>query len=105
VRVGNVLYLSGLLGDDENRKLPKGTAAQTAAIMDKTRAILEKNGSSLDHVVQCTVILADIKDFAEMNKVYASYFSPGRFPARATFEASGLVANAKIEIQCMAHIE
>lgn len=105
VRAGNTLYLSGLLGDDKNGKLPDGTTAQTTAIMNNMRGILEKNGSSLDHVIQCKVILADINDFADMNKVYASYFSPGRFPARTTFEASNLVANAKIEIECMAYTE
>lgn len=105
VRAGNILYLSGVLGDDVNGKFPKGTAAQTTVIMDNIRAVLERNSSSFDRVVQCKVILADIKDFAGMNKVYASYFSAGRFPARTTFEASNLVANAKIEIECMAYVE
>lgn len=105
VRAGNILYLSGILGNYDNGGFPEGTAAQTAVIMDKIRAVLERNGSSLDRVIQCKVILADIADFAEMNKVYASYFSPGRFPARTTFATSGLVANADIEIECMAYVE
>lgn len=105
VRVDNMLYLSGVLGDDADGKFPLGTAAQTAAIMNNIRSTLETNGSSLKNVVQCKVILADIKDFADMNAVYVRYFSPGRFPARTTFEASNLVANAKVEIECMAHVE
>jgi len=104
VRAGNMLYLSGVLGDDASGKFPEGTAAQTTVIMNNIRTVLENNGSSLDRVVQCKVILADIKDFAAMNKVYSGYFSQGRFPARTTFEASNLVANAKIEIECMAYV-
>ncbi|WP_240350461.1 transporter substrate-binding domain-containing protein [Pseudomonas viridiflava] len=103
VRAGDFLYLSGLLGDDADGKFPTGTSAQTAAIMDSMRAILKNNRSSLDNVVKCTVILANIKDFADMNKVYASYFAAERFPARTTFEAARLVANAKVEIECMAY--
>ncbi|WP_095093036.1 transporter substrate-binding domain-containing protein [Pseudomonas sp. Irchel 3A5] len=104
VRAGDFLYLSGLLGDDANGHFPESTAAQTKAIMDNMRKILESNGSSLKDVVKCTVILANIKDFADMNKVYAGYFAADRFPARTTFEAGKLVANGKIEIECMAYV-
>ncbi|WP_050478347.1 transporter substrate-binding domain-containing protein [Herbaspirillum rhizosphaerae] len=105
VRAGNMLYLSGILGDDANGKFAKGTAAQTTAIMDNIRTVLEENGSSLDRVVQCKVILADINDFADMNKVYSRYFPAGRFPARTTFQAARLVADAAVEIECMADVE
>lgn len=105
VRAGDFLYLSGLLGDDANGKLAKGTGAQTAAIMDTMSTILRNNGSSLDDVVKCTVILADIKDFADMNTVYAGYFAANRFPARTTFQAAKLVADAKVEIECMAYVK
>ncbi|UUP19117.1 transporter substrate-binding domain-containing protein [Nitratireductor thuwali] len=104
VRVGNMLYLSGVLGDDANGVFPETTAGQTAAIMDNIGATLERNGSSLDEVVRCNVILADIADFQEMNRVYAGYFPEGRFPARTTFEASNLVAGGKIEIECTAYV-
>lgn len=105
VRAGNFLYLSGILGDDATGHFPKGVAAQTAVILDKIRAVLEKHGSSLDRVVQCRVILADIGDFDAMNKVYSNYFSAGRFPARTTFAASKLISNADIEIECVALLE
>ena len=51
----------------------------------------------LKHVVQVQVFLADIADFTEMNKVYASYFA-GDFPTRAAFQAANLPAGAKVEI-------
>jgi 2-iminobutanoate/2-iminopropanoate deaminase len=54
----------------------------------------------LDHVVKCTVILSDINDFAAFNEVYTQYFT--KKPARTTFAASGLAANAKIEIEVVA---
>ncbi|WP_048647667.1 transporter substrate-binding domain-containing protein [Nitratireductor soli] len=105
VRAGNMLYLSGVLGDDENGIFPETTAEQTANILDTYRTVLEANGSSLDQVVRCTVILANLDDFAEMNRVYAGYFPERRRPARTTFEASKLIANGKIEIDCMAYAE
>jgi 2-iminobutanoate/2-iminopropanoate deaminase len=52
-------------------------------------------------VVKCTVFLADIQDFAAMNKVYATFF-PADPPARSTVAASGLAAGARVEIECVA---
>ena len=103
VRAGDFLYLSGLLGDDAQGNFPKGTAAQTTAIMDSMSAILKSTGVALADVVKCTVIMADINDFADMNRVYSGYFAAGRFPARTTYEAARLIADAKIEIECLAY--
>ena len=62
--------------------------------------MLEANGSDLDQVLKCTVILSDIEDFSEMNEVYRSFFTVNK-PARTTF-AADLVAGAKIEIEVVA---
>ncbi|WP_077340441.1 RidA family protein [Pseudocolwellia agarivorans] len=51
-------------------------------------------------VVKCTVMLADIADFGEFNKVYSNFFAK-LYPARSTFAVSGLALNAKIEIECI----
>jgi reactive intermediate/imine deaminase len=104
VRVGDMLYLSGVIGDDSKGQLAKDISAQTTQTMDNIREILKKNDSSMDRVVQCKVILANLKDFAAMNKVYIRYFTPGRFPARTTFESPHLFMNAKIEIECIAQV-
>jgi 2-iminobutanoate/2-iminopropanoate deaminase len=54
-------------------------------------------------VVKCTVFLADIRDYAKMNDVYATYF-PRDPPARSTVAVSGLALGARVEIECMAMV-
>ena len=106
VRVDNILYLSGKLGTDSAGKLAAGgIAAETKQTMENIKAVLEKNGSSLDNVVKCTVMLADIKEWADMNAVYVTFFKKERLPARSAFGASGLVLNARVEIECMATVK
>ena len=106
VRVENMLYLSGRLGTDDSGKLVAGgIAAETRQTMENIRTALEKNGSSLDHVVKCTVMLADIKEWAEMNAVYVTFFKKDRLPARSAFGTSGLVMGARVEIECMAVVK
>jgi 2-iminobutanoate/2-iminopropanoate deaminase len=106
VRVGNMLYLSGKLGTDSSGKLAAGgIAAETKQTLENIKATLESNRSSLDDVIKCTVMLADMKDFAEMNSVYTTFFKKDRLPARSTFGTSGLALNAKIEIECIATVK
>jgi reactive intermediate/imine deaminase len=103
VRVGEMLYLSGWVGVDENMKLvPGGIAAETRQTMENIRATLESFGSSLDQVVKVTVMMADMAEWSEMNKVYVTFFSPGHLPARSAFGTSGLVFGARVEIECVA---
>jgi 2-iminobutanoate/2-iminopropanoate deaminase len=103
VRVGNMLYLSGKLGTDSSGKLaPGGIAAETKQTLENIRKTLEGNGSSLDQVVKCTVMLADMKEWAEMNSVYTTFFKADRRPARSAFGTSGLALNARVEIECVA---
>jgi enamine deaminase RidA (YjgF/YER057c/UK114 family) len=76
VRVGNMLYLSGKLGTDSTGKLaPGGIGPETKQTLENIKAGLEKNGSSMDNVVKCTVMLTDIKEWADMNAVYTTFFT------------------------------
>jgi reactive intermediate/imine deaminase len=102
VRVGNMLYLSGQLGMDDSRKIvPGGIAEETRQTMENIKSALKRHGSSLDHVVKVTVMLANMDEWAEMNKVYAGFF-PKHFPARSAFGATGLALGARVEIECIA---
>lgn len=103
VRVGNVLYLSGQLGNiPGTRQLADtGVAGQTRQTLENIKAVLAYAGSSLDRVIKCTVFLANIADYARMNEVYASYF-PKDPPARSTVAGSGLALGARVEIECLA---
>jgi 2-iminobutanoate/2-iminopropanoate deaminase len=102
VRVGHMLWLSGQLGLDGSRRLvPGGIAAETRQTMENIKATLERYGSSLDHVVKVTCMLADMSEWALMNEVYVTYF-PKRLPARSALGANGLALGARVEIECIA---
>ncbi len=103
VRVGHLLFLSGSIGivSGESEVVPGGIQAETRQTMENIKATLERNGSSLDRVVKCTVFLADISEWGQMNEVYREYF-PNNKPARSAFGASGLALGARTEIECIA---
>ena len=102
VRVGNMLYLSGQLGTDSSGQLvPGGIGPETRQTLSNIAAALTRHGSSLDRVVKCTVMLADIAEWAAMNEVYVTFFRSHR-PARSAFGASGLALGARLELECMA---
>jgi len=106
VRVGNILYLAGKLGmDTAGNLVPGGIGPETKQTLENIKDVLEKNGSSMDNVIKCTVMLADIKEWADMNTVYVTFFKKERLPARSALGVSGLVRNARVEIECMAALK
>ena len=100
---GNLLYCSGQIPlDPATGALVQGDlAAQTRRVLDNVGAILAAAGTGFDRVVKTTVFLADMNDFAAMNEVYATYFTPPA-PARSTVAAAGLPKGARIEIEVIA---
>lgn len=106
VRVDHTLYLTGQLGTDGASGLvPGGIKAETKQAMENIRRVLERNGSSLDQVVKCTVMLVDINERATMSEVYVTYFAKDRLPARSAFGVSGLALGARVEIECLATVK
>ena len=104
VRVGNLLYLSGQLGVDSTNKLVAGgVEAETRQALTNIKRLLEANGSDMDHVVKCLVMLADIGEWAKMNGVYVTFF-PTHRPARSAFGATGLALGGRLEIECIATV-
>ncbi len=102
VRVGDMLYLSGQIGTDSTGKLVAGgIAPETRQTMENIRAVVERNGSSMERVVKCLVMLRDMDEWGAMNQVYVTYF-PGHLPARSAMGASGLALGARVEIECLA---
>ena len=103
VRVGSMLYLAGKLGLDADGKLvPGGITPESERTMENLKQTLERNGSSLDRVVSCLLLLADIRDREAFNAVYQKYFQKGRFPARSAIGTSGLYGGARVELSCTA---
>lgn len=105
VRVGNTIYVSGQIGTDSTGKLVSGgIAAETKQTLENVKAAVERHGSSMDNVVKCTVMIADMKEWPEMNKVYVTYFK-NKLPARSSLGVNGLALNSRVEIECIATVK
>jgi 2-iminobutanoate/2-iminopropanoate deaminase len=101
--VGNLVFLSGQLGTFPNRKeLNNATKeAEFTQLMDNIVTMLSANGLTTKNVVKCLVMLADMKDWEDFNKVYLKYFQPP-YPARSAFATNGLAWGARAEVECIA---
>lgn len=100
--VGDFVFTSGQIPiDPKTNEVNLGTIeSQTRQVLENLKAVLEAAGSSLDNAVKVTVYLADMNDFAEMNKVYEQYFK--NKPARSTVQVDKLPKEARIEIDVIA---
>lgn len=104
VRVGDVLYLSGVIGRTADGKVPDGIEAQTRAAMDDIGATLKSAGLTHADLFHCTVFLSDMKTWPAFNKVYVGYFPAGQLPARSALGVSALaLPGALMEIECQAY--
>lgn len=103
VRVDNTLYLSGQLGilPSTLKLIDGGIAAESRQTMDNIKTTLETHGYTLQNLVKCTIMLADIKEWTAFNDVYKTYFTD-HYPARSALGANGLAMGARVEVECMA---
>jgi 2-iminobutanoate/2-iminopropanoate deaminase len=103
IKAGDWVFASGQLGMDPRtgRLAEGGIRAETRQVCENLKAVLEAGGSSLAKVVKVTIYLADLKELMPMNEVFSEYF-PQDPPARTTFQAAGLVAGARVEIEAIA---
>ena len=106
VKVGNMLYLSGVIGrkPGETQLAAGGIVPETRQALENVKNTLEMNGSSMENVVKCLCMLSDISDYDEMNAEYKKFFPKDKRPARSTFAVS-LPIGAKIEIECFATLK
>ncbi len=105
VRVGNMLYLSGQVGINSLRQAGRRRhSGETRQTMENIRADPRSaKGSSMDRVVKCRHMLADVREWAAMNEVYVTYFPPKHKARRAALlGANGLALGARVEIECWA---
>jgi len=102
VRAGPWLFLSGQLGTDSTLQLvPGGIGPETRQAMENIRELVTRAGGSMDRLVRCTVMLADIREWGAMNQEYVKFFR-GPPPARSALGAAGLALGARVEIECFA---
>jgi 2-iminobutanoate/2-iminopropanoate deaminase len=103
IRSGDWIFASGQLGFDSKtgKLMAGGIRAETRQVCENLKAILEAGGSSLEKVAKVTIYMTDLNELLAMNEVFSSYFSKDP-PARTTFQAAGLVAGARVEIEAIA---
>jgi len=103
VRVGNLVFVSGTLGTTGTglTLVPGGITPETRQVMENIKRTLAAAGLGMDRLVKCTAFLADLKEWPAMNGVYRSYFTNGKYPARAAVQAT-LLNGARVELECVA---
>jgi len=103
IQAGDFVYTSGQLGlDPQTGAFPEGGIKEQARqSLNNVKAILEEAGLSMANVVKTTVFLANMEDFAEMNSVYAEFFTEP-YPARSAVAVKTLPKNALVEIEVVA---
>jgi 2-iminobutanoate/2-iminopropanoate deaminase len=104
VITGSLVFSSGQIPLDPETGELRGAdiKEQAEQAMKNLKAVLEAAGSSLDRVVKTTCFLADMKDFAAFNEVFAQYF-PGK-PARSAMAAKQLPRDVLVEIEAVAEL-
>lgn len=105
IQVGNLLYTSGQIpvNPATGAFVEGGVKEQTRQSLTNVKAILEEAGLQMSNVVKTTVYMADMNDFADMNAVYAEFFSEP-YPARSAVAVKTLPKGALVEIEVIAEI-
>lgn len=99
--VNGIIYTSGQIPvNPENGDIPEGIISQAEQSCKNVKAILESAGSSMDKIFKTTCFLADMKDFAEFNEIYAKYFTSK--PARSCVAVRTLPKGVLCEIEAIA---
>jgi reactive intermediate/imine deaminase len=101
VETDGFVFVTGQMPDTPQTPgvLPEGIVAQTRAVMDNLKVVLDGLGLGLEHVVMARVYLTRFKDdYALMNETYRQFFAPDRLPARTCVGVTGLAYDALIEI-------
>jgi len=107
VKAGHLLFVAGTPALDPDGKVAANDfTAQMNQVMENISGVLKAAGVGWDRVVKVTVLLVRREDFKEMNRIYASHFAPGKYPARTTAIVASLPnPDFLLEIDCEAVIE
>ena len=105
IRIGNLVYTSGQIPIDPATGVfvEGGIKEQTRQSLTNVKVILEEAGLSMSNVVKTTVFMADMGDFADMNSVYAEFFTEP-YPARSAVAVKTLPKGSLVEIEVIAEI-
>ncbi len=105
IQAGKLIFCSGEIGTDpKTGKLVHSVAEQTERALQNVEITLKSIGLSLNSIVKTTIYLIDVKDFEQVNEVYAKHFSPP-YPARSTVVVAAIPKGARVEIDAIALID
>ena len=97
-----LVFVSGQLGlDPVTGEMTEGTEAQTRLALQSLTAILQAANLSPAQVLKATIYVADMNDFALVNRLYAEIFQPP-YPAREVVQAARLPKDGLVEISAIA---
>lgn len=103
-QIGNFVFTSGQLGlHPETGQLGETIGEQAKQSLDNLKAVLEAAGTNMSQVIKTTVFVKDLNDFAQINEIYATYFTEP-YPARSTVEVARLPKDGLVEIEAVANI-
>lgn len=101
---GNTVYCSGQIPiNPETGEIPEGVANQAHQVFKNIKNLLEAAGTSIDNVVKTSVFIKDMNDFAEINAIYAEYFTEP-YPARSCVEVARLPKDVLLETEVIAEL-
>jgi aminoacrylate peracid reductase len=105
-RSGNAVYVSGMVALDPAGKLvgPGDVRAQTKAVLESIKSVLDAGGGSLADITFNAIFLKDLADYKTMNEVYAEYF-PKEPPARYCIQAVLVRPEFLVEVSSIAHVD
>ena len=103
VLVDNTLYTSGqiAINPSTGELVLDSIEGETKMVMENLKAVLLEAGMDFNHIIKCSIFIANMNDFSSINEVYGSYFTKD-FPARETVEVACLPKNVNVEISCIA---
>ena len=102
IKCCNMIFCSGQIPlCSKTGELETNIAKATKLVLQNMSAVLKEGGATFNDVVKTTVFLKDLEDFAEMNKVYETFFT-APYPARSTIEVARLPKDSVVEIECIA---
>jgi enamine deaminase RidA (YjgF/YER057c/UK114 family) len=105
-RVGDLLFVSGIPGFDDQGALPGTFEAQFNNVVRNIKRVLDEAGATFRDLAKVNVLLTRASDVAAMNTLYASAFGPAPYPARTTCVVQALPnPSMLIEIECVASLE
>jgi reactive intermediate/imine deaminase len=106
VKAGSTVYVSGQIPlDPSTGQLVEGAIeVHIRRVFDNLKAIIEAAGGNFSHVTKLNVFLADLANFAALNKIMAEYFTEP-YPARAAIQVAALPRGAAVEMDCVVELD